>query len=206
MSRIRGTVKNVLRPLAMRVRYLKWILCGKPTGDVYGFYKRQHLLKIGKKHGCSLFIETGTYYGDTVATMRKHFNKIMSVELSRELYEYNKQRFKNTDNVLLWQGDSGKVMPQMLKEIQGRALFWLDGHFSGEGTAKGETECPVISELNAVRRYCRRDHCIVIDDARLFGTNPDYPSIEQVKQLLLLINYNYKISIESDFIIACPPE
>lgn len=170
--------------------------------DHFSFYKQAQLIRIGREFSCETFVETGTYLGDTVEAMRHHFTKVLSVELSPELFAQNQQRFKHVKNVWLWCGDSGQMLAGMLPHIQGKALFWLDGHYSGGRTARGDTDCPIIKELQAIACHSRKDHCIVIDDARCFGVLADYPTIETVQSLICAINPDYKIIIQDDCILG----
>jgi hypothetical protein len=94
----------------------------------------------------------------------------------------------------------------MIRDISVRAIFWLDGHYSGPGTAKGEAECPVTAELNAIEKHPRSDHCILIDDADCFaGSAPTYPNLREVRRQLLAINPKYNITVERNCIFALPP-
>jgi hypothetical protein len=51
----------------------------KAKQDVLGQYAREY--------GLRLFVETGTFHGDTVEAMRKLFTRIISVELDPELHQ-----------------------------------------------------------------------------------------------------------------------
>jgi len=199
--RVRTAIRRCLR----RITYLRWLL-GGPLDDAHSFAKRARLCALAEEFACSTFVETGTYLGDTVAAMRRHFARVLSVELSPELYQDARRRFSRSRNVSLFHGDSSKVLPSMLYEIVGRALFWLDGHYSGAGTAKGISECPLSAELAAIRSLARRDHVIVIDDARFLGEHADYPSLEVVRGQMLEINPQYHILLEDDWLIAKPPQ
>lgn len=197
-------MKQFLRLVAIKIRHFKGHLSSRPRNDL--FYKQQRLLEIGSCYHCSIFLETGTYLGDTLKVARRYFDRVLSVELSEDLHNQNLKRFKKYRNVFLWQGNSGKRMPEMLPLIVGaRALFWLDAHYSGVGTAKDENDCPIISELEAIAKHPRRDHCILIDDARCFGHEEGYPSIERVREKLLAINPEYYVHIDNDCIMALPP-
>jgi hypothetical protein len=44
-------------------------------------------------------------------------------------------------------------------------MFWLDRHYSGGFTAKGEKDCPIIEELDAISNGSHLKHSILIDDA-----------------------------------------
>lgn len=197
-------MKKFLRLVAIRIRRLKGHLSNRPRNDL--FYKQQRLLEIGSRYSCSTLVETGTYLGDTVKVARRYFDRVLSVELSADLHRKNIERFKKHPDVILWQGNSGMRMQEMLSQIIGsRALFWLDAHYSGAGTAKDENDCPLISELEAIAKHPRRDHCILIDDARCFGHEEGYPPIDLVLEKLLAINHEYYVHIENDCIMALPP-
>ena len=71
----------------------------------------------------------------------------------------------------------------MIQEIEGPALFWLDGHYSGGGTAKGEMCTPIIQELKVIGLRSPQD-VILIDDARLFTGRDDYPTLDEVRKLV----------------------
>ena len=107
-------------------------------------------------------------------------------------------------NVILWQGDSGKTMNDMIDHIVGRAIFWLDGHYSGGITARGASDCPIVAELTAIARHQRKDHLIFIDDSQCFGRNAGYPTQQEVRQLLLSVNPRYRVTVENDCIVARP--
>jgi hypothetical protein len=178
---------------------------GRRPNDAWGFYKRYRIRTIARQYGCATLVETGTHVGETVEAARHWFRKVLSIELFRELYEANRNRFASAKNVRLYSGDSGELMPEMIREIEGRALFWLDGHYSGPGTAKGDKECPIAGELAAIRGSGRKDDCILIDDARHFGVGPDYPTVDSVYAMLREINPGYEPYIEHDCIHALPP-
>lgn len=197
-------MKQVLKNIQDYIRYYFWILKGCPI-PVDHVFKRKRIRKIAKQYSCETFVETGTFYGQMVEAVRNFFTIVLSVELSQSLYEYNKRKYSKCKNVHLYLGDSGILMGEMMKIISGRGLFWLDGHYSGPGTAKGDAECPVMVELNTIQKHYRNDHCILIDDARCFDGSHDYPDFSEVKRKLLKINPNYNIAIDYDCIIALPP-
>ncbi len=186
-------------------RYSRWIMKGRPL-PIDHVFKRKRILKLARKFNCLTLVETGTFYGEMVEAVRKFFPVVLSVELSHPLYEHNLRRFSGCSNVRLFEGDSAKLMNEMVRDISGRAIFWLDGHYSGPGTAKGEAECPVKAELNAIERHPRSDHCILIDDADCFdGSRPTYPNLREVRQQLFQINPKYNITVDHNCIVALPP-
>ncbi len=200
---MKARIIQLLKNVRDYIRYLLWILKGRliPIDHVY---KRQRVLFLAKQYGCETFVETGSFYGQMIEAVRTHFPVVLSIELSEPLYEHNRSRFARCGNVFLYSGDSGVLMSEMMAKISGRALFWLDGHYSGPGTARGATECPVMGELNGIQKHHRNDHCILIDDARCFDGANGYPEFSQVQKRLLEINPKYQIYVEHDCIIALP--
>jgi len=142
--------------------------------------KRAEIRKIAEKHGLKVLVETGTYMGDMVAAMKPFFEKVYSIELSKELYEKAKIRFRADGNVVLINGDSGSQIAKVVKELDKPALFWLDGHYSAGITARGEKDTPVFEELSHILDGKRLGHVVMIDDARCFGSEPGYPDIEAI--------------------------
>lgn len=146
------------------------------------------------------FIETGTFRGFGVgrALYSGLFEKIYSIELAPHLYEYCKNLLANFPNVKLYLGDSREILPQILSEIDAPATFWLDGHYSSGDTARGITNNPILDELEAISRHFIKNHTLMIDDVKLFGTEEfDFIELETIKKKILEINPNYKISLYS---------
>jgi len=124
--------------------------------------------------------------------------------LSKELWERAVNRFRKDPNVEIINGDSGKVLFTLVPAFREPVLFWLDGHYSGGITAKGETECPVFLELDAILIPGAPKHVILIDDARLFNGTNDYPTITQLEEYLGRKNMNHQLEVRDDLIRITP--
>lgn len=111
-----------------------------------------------------------------------------------------KQYFNKDKNVTIIQGDSGKVLTKLLLDINEPAIFWLDGHYSAGSTAKGEKECPIFEELDAILQSKKFNHILLIDDARCFIGEGDYPSIDQLTAYITGKNENYQVEVKNDII------
>lgn len=153
------------------------------------------------------FIETGTCHGDTPAALADEFEQLFTIELSATFYAAAQRRFKDT-NVLCLIGDSAEVLPEVLAELDGPALIWLDGHWSGGNTARGSIDTPVVAELEAIFAAAHR-HIVVIDDARLFGGMThhteefaDYPDVEWITELAT--EHGYMTMVSDDMIRLTP--
>lgn len=134
----------------------------------------EHLQKNIKDYG--VFIETGTFCGNTIFMMEPHFNKLHTIEISEKYFldfEKNKNglgKLKINNHL----GDSVKIIPKLVKILDenDKCIFWLDGHWSSGDTGKGEKDCPLVEECRAIdATYKATEGIILIDDYRLFGTN-----------------------------------
>src|SRR5215204_2842276 len=81
------------------------------------------------------FVETGTYLGDTTAWAAQRFERVLTVEACEPLFQQAMERFVATPNVTVRFGDSGAVLKDLVPKFDRAALFWLDAHYSGQGTA-----------------------------------------------------------------------
>jgi hypothetical protein len=173
--------------------------------------KRAILKEYAQKYNLNIFVETGTFFGDTVEFFKKDFKKVISIELAEELAKKAQKRFENDVNVQILQGDSGKLLSDVVKNENQPILFWLDGHYSSEffigeefiKTAKAELDTPVEAELKNVLS-ATVNHIILIDDARLFNGINDYPSISKVKKIVSTYKKNYTVKVEKDIIQIYP--
>jgi hypothetical protein len=162
--------------------------------------KQKVIAEYQQKSGYSTLVETGTYMGDMVEAQKTRFEKIISIELSAEFFDKAQERFKDDQHVVIVHGDSGKVLPGILQSIHEPAIFWLDGHYSGGMTAKGDKACPVFEELEAIFSNKNLDHIILIDDARCFIGMGDYPTIDALTKFVKEKNPDYRFEIKDDII------
>lgn len=142
------------------------------------------------------FVETGSYFGEGIEfALRAGFSYVLSIELSPFLHQECRRKFAPYPNVILFQGDSGKLLSDMIEDIHSPITFWLDGHYSEGYTSKGDKNSPIMEELEAIKEHPIKNHTILIDDIRLLGTMSfDGVSLHQLKQKIWEINPHYKIS------------
>lgn len=182
-----------------KMKFANWTKKGCPDPPP-PLAKQNIIAEYQQKYGCKVLIETGTLFGDMVEAQKKRFNKIISIELSVNLLSKAQKRFKDYSTILILQGDSGKVLPEILQDINEPALFWLDGHYSGGITAKGDKDCPIFEELEAIFNSKINNHILLIDDARFFNGKGDYPSVDELDQYIRSKNENYQFEIKHDII------
>jgi len=171
-----------------------------PTHEV----KQRELKKLATQYQLSSFVETGTHSGAMVNAMRGEFDHIYSIELSQKFYQSARDWFKNDESVSIIHGDSGVEIEAVVRELSAAALFWLDGHYSAGETARGEKDTPIIEELEHIFSDSRFKHVVVVDDARLFGVDPEYPTIKEIESRLKSKKIEYQLEVECDAIRILP--
>src|SRR5688500_16060897 len=55
------------------------------------------------------FVETGTFWGDTIEFFKHNYTRLYSIELSEDLYARARKRFEPDQQVEILHGDSGKI-------------------------------------------------------------------------------------------------
>ncbi|MDO8623956.1 MAG: hypothetical protein Q7R54_01245 [bacterium] len=195
------SVLDLRRRYLEKKQFAKWRRSGCPIPPPH-VVKQYAIAEYQKTYGCQILVETGTYRGDMVEAQKKRFKKIISIELGVDLFEKAQERFRNDANVVIVQGDSGRVLPEIVREIHEPAVFWLDGHYSGGITAKGNKESPIFEELDAIFSTKNSNHILLIDDARCFTGEGSYPTIGQLIEYIRSKNETYEVEVKHD-IIRC---
>lgn len=160
-------------------------------------------IEVLKKYPNRYFIETGTARGEAIQlALECGFPEIISIEANVDTFTKACQRFAVCDNVMLVMGDSGAVLPGVLKGVQEPATFWLDAHVSsGEPDLdKGINPCPVLFDLLAIAQHPVKGHVILIDDIRYFrrGGIVEWNSINlgDIMGAIMDISPEYRITFE----------
>lgn len=167
--------------------------------------KQEIVREYGRRYGVDTLVETGTYLGLMVRAMRREFETVYSIELDEALFRRAQARFGRYSNVHLMQGDSSKLLPELLNRITNPALFWLDAHWSGDITARGETDTPIREELAAVLTHpVAAQHVVLIDDAGDFDGG-DYPTITAVRSLVNQLHPTLRVEVGENIIRISPP-
>ncbi len=175
----------------------------------------EFLREIAARFDIKAFVETGTYFGETTAAAAKIFDQVYTIELSPELARQATVRLAPFPNVQVIEGDSSKALAHILPKLRGRALFWLDGHYSEGNTARGEGgNTPIIEELRAIQDAGIKDAIILVDDLHLFqkvtyqGSDAPsiygYPDIHQLRQTIWELGENYQFFVLGACALAFP--
>ena len=193
------SVTNYINIINQKKEFKKWQQNGCPVPPPH-LVKQMAIAEYQQKYNISILVETGSFLGDMVEAQKRRFNQIFSIELGVDLYRNTSKRFKRNEHIKILLGDSGKVLPDILSEINEPAIFWLDGHYSAGITAKGDKDCPIYEELNAIFNSKKINHILLIDDARCFNGEGDYPTIEDLSSFINSKDKNYTVEIKNDII------
>jgi len=175
--------------------------------------KREVILKYKNQYKTDILVETGTFLGGTVAALKKYFKKIYTIELQEDLAKKCIERFKTENSIEVLQGDSSALLKEILPKLNSNTLFWLDAHYSSEffvgsefiKTARGEKETPIIEELEIILSSGLKNNVILIDDARCFNGENDYPTIRNLMAFLYESGIKSKqIKVSKDIIRIVP--
>ncbi len=179
----------------------KWVQKGSPIPPPDSV-KQKTLLNRLKSENINVFIETGTYFGDTTDVFSAYASKVFTIEIKEEFWRNAVRRFRNKKNVKAILGDSGKVIKNILDMLDERALFWLDGHYNNIKESEIGQITPIYKELDEIYGHRVKNHLLMIDDARLFIGSNGYPELNKLKDYIKEKNSNASISIENDIIIV----
>lgn len=169
-------------------------------------------LKLAAAAGATVFVETGTYRGDTTRWAAQHFAHVYTIEKSELLFGQFSVELRHIPAVTPLLGDSRTVLPIVMEKLVGMpALIWLDGHWSGGETSGFQEECPILEELQCLAS--RRSDVILIDDARFFLCSPprphlpaQWPTIVEVLAALNTTGGSRLVQILDDVIFAVPKD
>ena len=180
-----------------------------------GFYKfgvpQDLVAKLKAFAGINVFVETGTFTGGTSRWAAELFETVYTIEINPELRAKAMDLSKDYDNIHFLLGNSKEVLPENLTNFGDKAIFWLDGHYSGGITGGESDQCPVMEELKCLTKV--KEPYILIDDARCFLGRPpkplnseDWPQIDEVFKFLDENFPTHRFTIHDDVIICVPEE
>jgi hypothetical protein len=148
-----------------------------------------------------IWIETGTLVGDTAKYLSKVAKFVYTIEPSEKYYNISLKNLTNCENVKIYNDTSENKLNDILEIIKpnSEVCFWLDGHWSGGDTFKGETDTPILSELDTIERYLNKFSKlhILVDDFRIFdiGNSTEiYPSKEVLIEYAAKNNLKWRIT------------
>jgi len=158
---------------------VSWFVNAKCSSPSPYFVKQATLFRHAIPN--STWIETGTEYGCTSAFLSQLGSHVHTIEPSNELLEAAKRNCYNLSNITFHHGTSDDKLEAIINSLSGDCCFWLDGHYSGGHTFKGELKTSIRGELKTISRHVNRLAKIVvlIDDIRCSHEDRfNYPSLD----------------------------
>lgn len=102
----------------------------------------RHVLALKERYGLTSFVETGTYHGDTTASMADVFEKVFTCEINPDYQYIAKKRCAGRDNIVFASGSSPESLRLIGPETANKALFFLDAHWNAYN--------PLLDELKVI--------------------------------------------------------
>jgi hypothetical protein len=195
----RLSMHPLLRRFTERRVFREWVRVGRPI-PAPPIVKQRILKQALRAHGLDTLVETGTFTGETVAALAPHVRRLISIELDERLHAAARARLAGFPNVELLRGDSAVVLPLVLADLRAPALFWLDGHYTGEGSARTEVDSPIVAEIAALLDHPVEGHVVLIDDAREFTGAGGYPTIEALAAMIRARQPGAMVEVRDDIV------
>jgi hypothetical protein len=158
-----------------------------------------------------VFIETGTYKGETLDMVLNTYKEIHSIELSDTFYNNCKTKYMQCPKIQLHKGNSKYDLYDVIYPITTPITFWLDSHWSNVDNVgcDAEIRCPILYELEQIRQHPINTHTIMIDDIRLMDNEHFKVTVPEIEKKLYDINPNYTLTFyddycsKNDILVAC---
>ena len=177
-------VFDIARKWRTPIHYRRWLRANCPHPPP-GFVKHIILQEYARRFPCDVFVETGTFRGNTVSAMSEYFGEIHSIELDPVLASRAQRIFNSDPHITIHQGDSSVILKEVLELIGEKSvMFWLDGHYYAGVDRLVEDESPIVGELEAIRNSKVDPAVVLVDDMREFDGSRGYLTIDELKAQL----------------------
>lgn len=146
---------------------IQWIVRGYSANSPT-YIKRAQLIKHSLHN--SIWIETGTYLGQTAKFLRKFSTQIYTIEPDIDLFKSVKKYLNKYKNIIVINATSEKALKKLLsKKIKKNVNFFLDAHNVSNNSTKtyqSSISNPILNELKIIKKNINnlKDFVIFIDD------------------------------------------
>ena len=173
--------------------------CPPPPPDLF---KYEYIRHQARQHATPILVETGTWLGNAIFTLRHEFREIHSIELAAELHARATRDFAHLPHIHLHFGDSARELQHIGQTLTAPALYWLDGHWCAG--PRGKKDTPIVEELTfLLNRPAGRD-VVLIDDARCFKGQDGYPTVDELRRMVAAKRPAASFEVTSDIIRIVP--
>ena len=198
-KKYRSSIGTVTRESTTDNTIKEWIKAGRPAPPPHSI-KLSVIKRYARFHRANIFVETGTYLGETTAACLDFFERLVTIELDEKLFKNAVDKFSAQKRISVYQGDSGDVLAEILPGISKPALFWLNGHYSEDFTDKEKLNSPILNELKHIFAHPIKSHTILIDGARCFTGENGYPTIDFLREFVHKHDKHLVFSVGDDII------
>jgi hypothetical protein len=181
--------------------YWYWILRGRPERSPH-LLKQKVVREYADRFGLTTLVETGTYYGEMVAAMRRRFDRIYSIEFVPELAARAQRKFAAHRHIRIFCGDSRTLMPEVLALLHEPALFWLDAGYYGWVGKQGDQQ-RLSAELEMILSHPFA-HIVLLDDAHGLTGIDGQLSVGDVERYVAEKFPGREVRVEHDIIRITP--
>jgi hypothetical protein len=195
----RLSMHPLVRPINDRRIVMQWRLRGRPIPPP-PTVKHAVVEEYRRRFGPRVFVETGTFAGGMIDAVARRFDRVFSIELDPQWHARAVERFRSLPHVTLLHGDSGEQLPEVLRQIDEPALFWLDAHYSGPMTARGTIDSPIVKELEAIHAHRAAGHVVLIDDIRYFDGRDGYLQLPELVQRIRDVDSTGAVEVRDDIL------
>jgi hypothetical protein len=196
-----NSIDNVIWLLKNRKHFKNWKKrqFSSPSPE----FIKHDVLKSNTLENC-LWIESGTYYGNTTNVLSKIANKVISIEADERLFNLAKKKFEKIKNIEIVLGKSEDLLKNILIKnyTHKNICIYLDAHLCQDHLINKKTfgneeaGTPIKMELNSIENEKNNFDNInlLIDDIRLFDANfQNYPSKNYLVDWCKKNNFKWEI-------------
>jgi hypothetical protein len=193
---------SVYKSLSHYPDYWYWKLRPHPARSPH-LLKQRTVVEYARKFGLHILVETGTYYGEMVAAVKNHFDRVFSVEYDPALARRATRRFLGHPRIRILEGDSATVLPELLKSLAAPALFWLDAGYWGWDKLQRDPG-RLSTEVDAILGHCVKGHVILMDDARMLNGQNGAPRFTEFQSRVLARFPDRTVGLRHDIVRITP--
>ena len=196
-----NSIDNIIWLLKNRKHFKNWKKrqFSSPSPE----FIKHEILKSNTLENC-LWIESGTYYGNTTNVLSKIANKVISIEADERLSNLAKKKFEKIKNIEIVLGKSEDLLKNILTKnyTHKNVCIYLDAHLCQDHLINKKTfgneeaGTPIKMELNSIENEKNNFDNInlLIDDIRLFDANfQNYPSKNYLVDWCKKNNFKWEI-------------
>ena len=209
---------SLFRRILLKIPAFKsfWVIRGWKATGFRVPAPHQVKMAVLERHAFSApWVETGTFKGDTTLWLAGRYPAVVSLEPGEKLFLNARHRLEDERNVRLLNLTSEEGLETAIEISDSLLLnFWLDGHYSSDGTHEGVRDTPINAELQTISKYLDSDRltgvAVFVDDVRLFAAHHREQPLAQDREgypgLFLLCSWAENLglvwTIEHDIFIA----